>query len=397
MAKYKPVLHHRKKPDGTKLIMIRITKDRKCSYISTDYSVLEKDWNNKKAEVRATHDMHEVYNNRLKKIIRTCEEVETKALLADHNLVSNKIKEKVKQPEGKETFDKIVSDYIKSLSNIANRTRQRYKDHLKRFTDVFPGIKPLQINKEVIQKFETKLQSSHAENTLHRGIKFLSGVFKKLQEDDVLPPGKNPFKASTLKASKAEMDRLTIGEIKLLWNGKAALDLYLAGRTFLLMYFLGGLRISEVLAIKVKDVLGDRLVFESMKTEKHQGRIIVSQAREIINYFIVGRDLEEYLLPYMTLQKTDPGYEEEMEKMTALLNKYLKRLASEIELNKPISTKWARHAFTQHYKKSGASPFVVRDTLGHSSVTMSENYEQYDNEEIDTAMNQLFTVFFEKN
>ncbi len=395
MATYIPILHPRKKKDGTQLIMIKITKDRKRSYISTQYYVKEKEWNNGK--VRASHPSHEVYNAGIKKIIRQCEEVETKALLSDHRLSSKSIKEKFKQPDGKETFHALVSNFINSLAGAKPRTKERYHTHLKRFTDEFPDIKASQITKEIIHKFESKLIESHSENTLQRGLKFLSGTFAKLQEDDIIPPGKNPFKETTLKVRKSDPERLTVQEIKKLYITNAPPAVHTAGRTFLLLYFLGGLRISEVLTLKVHQVTGPRLKFESMKTEKNQGRVIVPQAREIIDEFIKGRGPDQYLLPYLTLSSDHPKFLDEIESRTAQINERLKSLAKIAEINKPISTKIARHSFTQHYKKSGATPFVVRDTLGHSSVTMSENYEQYDNEEIDSAMSNLFGDYFKNS
>jgi integrase/recombinase XerD len=173
----------------------------------------------------------------------------------------------------------------------------------------------------------------------------------------------------------------------------------MAGRICLLAYFLGGLRISDTITIRCSIALQKRYQFESEKTEKQQGRIIVDQAREIINEFSAGKQPQDYLFPYLTTKKGDPKFEDEVEAKTALINKHLKTLAKLAKLTSvedDLSTKYFRHSFSQHFKNSGAKPFVLRDALGHSSITMSENYEEYDNEEIDSALVHLFTTYFTK-
>lgn len=65
MANIKIVLRKEKKKDGTSPLAIRITKDRKSSFIYLEYSVFEKDWDTSVGLVKKSHPNSARLNNLL--------------------------------------------------------------------------------------------------------------------------------------------------------------------------------------------------------------------------------------------------------------------------------------------------------------------------------------------
>jgi integrase/recombinase XerD len=385
MATYKAVLKNQNRKDGTCLIMIRIIKDRKISHVGTGYYVKKKDWN-PKGEVRATNDMHGVYNSGIRKLVRDLETIETNALLASDPLSGKGIKTRFKRKPGTETFKKLSAEYINARP-AGERTKERYNTHIENFITVVGDLLPAEITKEVIQKYEK--ESTSGENTKHRGLKFLKAVYFDLQEKALAPAGKNPFEFATSKAKKAEKERLTPEEIIKLANSTGKDGLPAARDVFMLQYYLGGLRISDVLTLKGTNDKGDRLVFKDMKTGKNHSHIIVPKAREIIDRYKTNPD--NYIMPFLSRSAEHPRFLNEIESATTLVNKKLKTLAERAEINKKVTSHIARHTFADHLRRRKTDLYTISKALGHSSVTMTENYlDSFDTDAVDKAMNDLF-------
>lgn len=389
MATYKAVLSPYKKTDGTHLILIRVTKRRKISYISVEHSVKPKYWNDGK--VRATHSMHAIYNNDIKKIIRDAEIIESKAFHSDVEIDSKTIRKKVKKTPGKISFKALATDYINSL-RVSSRTKKRYHSHLAMFTKIAGDITPEGITKTVILDFETKALEKKSENTIHRGIATLSGAYTALQISEDIPLGPNPFKNATVKEKKSDKQRLDIEEIEALSIVKGTSPEEISKDVFLLQYYLGGLRISDVLLLKIKNIHKNRILYSDMKTERPQSHIITPKAKEIIAKYSKGKNPDNYLLPMLTIEITSLQLlEEEIEAKTAYVNKYLKQLAKKANITKTITSHVARHSFADHLRKSGTNLYTISKALGHSSLEMTENYlESFDTDAVDNAMNDLF-------
>jgi site-specific recombinase XerD len=57
-----------------------------------------------------------------------------------------------------------------------------------------------------------------------------------------------------------------------------------------------------------------------------------------------------------------------------LINEHMKKIAVELEINKPITTYYARHSFATILKNSGVSTEFISEALGHSSLQTTKNY-----------------------
>jgi integrase/recombinase XerD len=81
---------------------------------------------------------------------------------------------------------------------------------------------------------------------------------------------------------------------------------------------------------------------------------------------------------------------EVIQQVTKTINKYMKRIAKELEINKPITTYWARHSFSTVLKRSGASIEFISEALGHSDSKTTRKYlDSFENEAIHKTTNAL--------
>ena len=63
-----------------------------------------------------------------------------------------------------------------------------------------------------------------------------------------------------------------------------------------------------------------------------------------------------------------------IQQATKITNKYIKRIAAELGIKNKVTTYTARHSFATILKRSGASVEFISESLGHSSLTTTENY-----------------------
>ena len=76
--------------------------------------------------------------------------------------------------------------------------------------------------------------------------------------------------------------------------------------------------------------------------------------------------------------------------MLGKINKNLKLIATQLNVDANMTTYVAGHSFASVLKKSGVSIALISEALGHSDLSTTQVYlDSFDNEQIDTAMQNL--------
>jgi len=149
----------------------------------------------------------------------------------------------------------------------------------------------------------------------------------------------------------------------------------LRNRTILETLFSTGVRISELLNIKMTDIDKTGRIFVKGKGKKERFVYLTPRAQKHIkNYSEVrGKTESPFLfIPYrgknvrQKNKKISPNYLEEK----------VKRYRELLGLNIPISCHSIRHAFATYLAESGASPAAIQILLGHESLDTTTRYVQ---------------------
>ena len=75
----------------------------------------------------------------------------------------------------------------------------------------------------------------------------------------------------------------------------------------------------------------------------------------------------------------------------ALLNRNLKKIASEAGISKNLSFHISRHSFASLARENAVPSKVVQEALAHSSLTTTERYlHSFSTEEVDNALQGMF-------
>src|SRR5262249_36813093 len=141
----------------------------------------------------------------------------------------------------------------------------------------------------------------------------------------------------------------------------------------------------------------ERIVFRRKKTGKVYSIGLHPRAIEILSYYTVeGTSKDARLLPVLK-QASDPvKLKKDTWQAIKTCNEYLCRIAKQLEINKDITSYYARYTWANIARSSGYSKDVIGQALGHSygNATTSIYLDDYDNETIDIANAKVITAVF---
>jgi site-specific recombinase XerD len=105
---------------------------------------------------------------------------------------------------------------------------------------------------------------------------------------------------------------------------------------------------------------------------------------------------DAYIFPHLKPQMSAEAERAAYKQLTKIINLYMKRICTELDLNRDVTTYFARHSFATVLKRSGAKIEMISELLGHSSVDITESYlDSFEKEHIQKETDVL-TIGFRK-
>jgi integrase len=105
---------------------------------------------------------------------------------------------------------------------------------------------------------------------------------------------------------------------------------------------------------------------------------------------------DAYIFPHLQKGMTAEKERRTYQQLTELINKNMKKVCTDLKINKNVTTYFARHSFATVLKRSGAKIEMISELLGHSSVDVTENYlDSFEKEQIQKETDVL-TIGFKK-
>jgi len=372
MATYKPILHHRTKKDGTRRIVIQVTKNRVKAYVATDFYIHEKYWNKNKAEVKASLSLHEVYNQAIRKNIRTLQEIEAKRQIEGAPTTAKEIKY-----YSTKTID-FIAYYEQRLAiikiKLASTTHERYFysfEKLKKYI----GKQALPFSKIDINWLEGYyahlLTNKNNTNTANKELETISGLIKKAIAEGYIQGYLDPFVNFNYKKVTVHKDRLNAEEIEAIEALTLSGNLDIYRDVFLFEFYAAGLRITDALSITISNIKGHRLEYIMHKTNKKRSLLISGKMETIIKKYSEGKTENQYLFP---LLKCTPALRKEIESKTSSMNLTLKEIAKAAKIDKKITTHTARHSFADIARRKTKDIYSISKALGHSDISITQAY-----------------------
>ncbi|HJS00049.1 MAG TPA: site-specific tyrosine recombinase XerD [Flavobacterium sp.] len=278
-------------------------------------------------------------------------------------------------------YIKSYQSYLKIERALSKNTIANYSFDIERLclflVENRIEVSPLKIGEETIQQFIYTISSQVNERSQARIISGLKSFFSYLIFEDYRVD--NPMELiESPKTGRKLPDTLALEEIDALIE---AIDLSSnereRNRAMLETLYSCGLRVSELVALKISDLFFDE-DFIKVTGKGNKERFVP-----------IGNQTKKFILSYKNDVRVHVPIKKEFSD-TLFLNRrggqltramiftIITNLASKINLKKKISPHTFRHSFATHLLENGADLRSIQLMLGHESITTTEIYLHLD-------------------
>lgn len=286
-----------------------------------------------------------------------------------------------------------LDDYLLNLraNNFSKETSYNYERDLNTF-EYFLGHdvekKFDDIDKKDILRFKAFLNSDDRKTakikdaqkllssfSVNRVLSALRSYLKYLEDNDY----KTPLPSSAVKLVKTEKKHARIPEFEEILRLMEApnkfeddIKIALRNRAMMETLFATGMRISELLSLKVTQIDKTGRIYVMGKGKKQRFVYLTPRAFEHIKNYLLKRDSTSEMLfvPY----RGRNNQEKNKRISTNYLQFKIKKYRELLDINIPVSAHTLRHAFATFLAEKGANPAAIQILLGHESLDTTTRY-----------------------
>lgn len=270
---------------------------------------------------------------------------------------------------------KYLEEYLKYLKyerNYSKDTINSYEEDLVEFFDFLEkeNLKLLTIKYDDVRFFLMELdKKKNKSTTISRKLSSLRGFYKFLINRDYTK--NNPFVLIKTPRKEKKLPRFFYyNELEEMFD---SIDISNAlgqrNRLILEVLYASGVRVSELVNIKLKDINGEEIKVLG-KGNKERITRIGDYAREVLDLYLSDG--------YKELNKKDSEYlflNNNGNKLTTRGIRYiLDEVIKNTNVKKKISPHMLRHSFATHLLNEGCDILSVQELLGHESLTATAIY-----------------------
>lgn len=316
-------------------VYIRITINRKQSFISTSYYIHKSHWDEKNERVKDAHPLAASINNDIIKKKKEVMDNLFNASIQNPNLTASAIKELTVMGEDRTCIFSFAERYKKEVEGKREKsTLDNWGTHLKKLED-FNGSRKLDfqaITKDFLTSFEIHLRGASVDrvkgrnpnNYIHAIMKTIKTLFNAARKAELI--NNYPFKNYEMpKPTPGKKQRLTLAELDK-WEefvrGTKVKRYKECGAWFLFGCYTG-LRVSDWHNFDEESVHKDYISIEAIKNKER-----------------VAIPIHERLKRALDMVRVTP-----LKKRRQEINLVLKEICEELEIKKSISSHCARHSY----------------------------------------------------
>jgi len=262
-----------------------------------------------------------------------------------------------------------LDDFKKLLTikRYSYRTIKSYSNALKTFFSYFNYKNPENINPSDIEQFINKMVVD--DNISQSYQKVLVGAIK-LFYNELL---RKNFKLNYLYPDRPEKKLPVVldkSEIKILLNSIQNLK----HKAILSLIYSAGLRLSEVIEIKLTDIDSKRMLIKIVQGKGEKDRYVMLSDKLLV---LLREYYREYK-PKEYLFEGQKGGKYSSRSVQAIFKEALRKS----NIKKKASVHTLRHSFATHLLESGVDIRIIQQLLGHNSLKTTQIYTQISSSKI---------------
>jgi integrase/recombinase XerD len=404
MSSVKIILRQKQSKDGLFPLAVRITKDRKTTYIYLGQSLAESQWDEAAQRVKKSHPNSARLNNFILKKLAEANDTLLELQTQKEDVSSRAVKQSLKPKVGV-SFAPQAEHYLASLKLQGKYVQfNSEQSRIKRFQEFLKGrdLAFSDITVSLLENYRAWLVGTRnpSERTIINHLMSIRAVFSQAMKEHPALEKYYPFgqkKGITLKFPESLKVGLTVDEVKRI----EALDLKPgspidhARNLWLISFYFAGMRTSDVLSLRWSDFHNDRLHYSMGKNNKPGTIKISDKAAAILNHYKPQADRTALVFPDLRVVK-DLSNQFEVERRIAFvdksLNEYLKKIANLAGIEKNLSMHIARHTFG-NIAGDKIPVQMLQKLYRHSSILTTIGYQaNFIHKESDDAIDAV-TMF----
>ncbi len=279
-----------------------------------------------------------------------------------------------------EAIDSFLSDLRRR--GYSARTVEAYAFDLQKLSESLSEFENSTVGSIPIEKVDVGMLRRWADNcltkgnsarTLSRKMATCKSLFKYLEKEEIIE--ENPTSRVTLpKIRKKPPSALSQDEIRQLLAAPRSDDPnYLRDRAILMLLYSSGLRVSELVSLKMENILLDRQMIRVHGKGSKDRLLPMTEASRtlLLDYFLV-REKES---PKTTTPKSPAFITEKGTPMTVRMIQYMvEKYGIEAGISLHVHPHLIRHSIATHLIEEGCDVEAVRQTLGHESLATTSIY-----------------------
>ena len=249
------------------------------------------------------------------------------------------------------------------LRNLTPETQRSYVHYVAGFARYFHAS-PEKLDAEAIHHYlvyllDERKFSPQSVNACVSALKFLYLTTLEMPwTDEYFPRARRPHKLPVVLSQE---------EMLLFFDHVAGLK----NRAALMICYGAGLRVSEVVALKVSDIDGERKLIrvDQGKGQKDRYAMLSDRLHMVLRrYYIALRpDPDSWLFP---------SWKKDRHMSVTALQLACREAAAHAGLRKKVTVHGLRHAFATHLLEQGTDLRVIQVLLGHSQIDTTSRYTQ---------------------
>lgn len=277
-----------------------------------------------------------------------------------------------------EYIDKFLK-YLKIEKNYSINTIESYKKDLLEFNEYLKKKKIKDVDYKFIRDYLAYMyQKKYMKKTISRHISTLRSFYKYLNNENIL--NKNPMiLISNPKLDKKLPNFLYYDELLVLLNiPNKETTLGLRDALILELLYSTGIRVSELINIKIKDInFNDKKILILGKGNKERYVLYGNTLMELLDLYLnnsrskLNKNSEYLILNKNGDKITDRG-----------IRLIIQNILKKGELDYHVSPHTLRHTFATHMLDNGADLKSVQELLGHENLSTTQIYTHVTNERL---------------
>ncbi len=384
MASVKIVLRKKQNKDGTYPLAVRITKDRKSSYVHVGHHIQESFWDEKNRKVKKSHPNSIRLNNLLSKKLSEAEDNLLDMEVQKNDISSQVIKSRLKTSKTSSFFAQgdihlaalKKQGKFNQYSNDSGRISS-FRQFLNDSDISFQQITVLLLNKYRAYLKAKKL----SEQTIVNYLTIIQTQFNKAIAAGIVDVKYYPFGRDKIKLKSPRSLKIGLSpeEVKLLEGLKLPKDSteHHARNLWLIAFYFAGMRASDVLRLKWADFQNDRLYYSMGKNEKPGSLKVPEKALKILSEYRGKNYAHDLVFPYLEMLPDLKDTFEVQRRISAVIQKLdasLKDIAKEVGITKKLTMHIARHTFG-NISGDKIPIQMLQKLYRHTSITTTIGYQ----------------------